>query len=50
MTTFTGPISSLRAFGRTFIIVNDQTAAFELLDKKSLICSDRPVAPFGGQM
>lgn len=45
-----GPISSIKAFGTTFFIVNDRKIAFDLLDKRSARYSDRPLFPFGGQM
>lgn len=41
-----GPISSLTVLGQHFIIINDQNAAIELLDRKSLIYSDRLLSPF----
>lgn len=46
----TGPISSIKAFGTTFFIVNDRKIAFDLLDKRSARYSDRPSFPFGGEM
>ncbi|KLO09949.1 cytochrome P450 [Schizopora paradoxa] len=45
-----GPISSLKAFGKTIIIINDIEVATDLLDKRSLIYSERPVSIFGGIM
>ncbi|KLO09947.1 cytochrome P450 [Schizopora paradoxa] len=45
-----GPISSLQAFGKTFMIVNDIQTAVDLLDKRSSIYSERPISVFGGEM
>lgn len=45
-----GPISSVSVLGTTFIILNDAQLAIDMLDKKSLIYSSRPVIPFSGEM
>ena len=45
-----GPISSVTVFGTTLILVNDRKTAFELLDKRSAIHSDRPVMTFASEM
>lgn len=47
---YSGPISSLKAFGKTIIILNDVQTTTDLLDKKSLIYSERPISIFGGVM
>lgn len=49
-TFIVGSISSVSTFGQTFIIINDMTLADELLEKKSLIYSDRYVPTFGAKM
>ena len=36
---------SLRAFGKTIIVINDYRTAVTLLDQRSAIYSDRPVLP-----
>ncbi|PYI05543.1 O-methylsterigmatocystin oxidoreductase [Aspergillus sclerotiicarbonarius CBS 121057] len=41
-----GPISSIRVFGETLIILNDARLAVELLEKRSVIYSDRPSGHF----
>lgn len=46
----TGPISSVSVLGTTIVILNDAQLAFDMLDKKSLIYSSRPVVTFGGEM
>lgn len=45
-----GPISSVTSLGSTFIILNDQKIAVDLLDKRSMHYSSRPVFVFGGKM
>ncbi|KAI5118228.1 hypothetical protein M0805_000724 [Coniferiporia weirii] len=45
-----GPISSLSVLGTTIIILNDAQVAFDLLEKRSAIYSDRPSFPFGGDI
>ncbi|KAL5534784.1 hypothetical protein ACEPAG_1248 [Sanghuangporus baumii] len=45
-----GPISSVTAFGKTLVILNDSNIASELLDKRSAIFSSRPKMVFGGEM
>lgn len=45
-----GPISSVQAFGKIFIIVNDNQTAVDLLDKRSSIYSERPTSLFAGEM
>lgn len=41
-----GRISSLSTMGKTIIVINDQTTAIDLLEKRSTIYSDRAVTPF----
>lgn len=41
-----GPISTVSVLGQRLIILNDARLAFELLEKKSVIYSDRPKLPF----
>ena len=41
-----GPISSVPALGTTLIIINDEKAAVELLDKRGSMYSSRPLMPF----
>ncbi|OOF95350.1 hypothetical protein ASPCADRAFT_207823 [Aspergillus carbonarius ITEM 5010] len=41
-----GPISSVTVFGETLIILNDAQLAVELLEKRSVIYSDRPSGHF----
>ncbi|BCS17694.1 cytochrome P450 [Aspergillus puulaauensis] len=41
-----GPISTVSVLGQRLIILNDARLAFELLEKKSVIYSDRPTLPF----
>ncbi|GLA03815.1 hypothetical protein AnigIFM60653_003830 [Aspergillus niger] len=41
-----GPISSVQVFGETLIIVNDARIAVELMEKRSVIHSDRPSLTF----
>ena len=45
-----GPISSIKSMGLTFIIVNDATIAFDLLERRASIYSDRYVPTFAGEM
>ncbi|EMD33615.1 hypothetical protein CERSUDRAFT_159814 [Gelatoporia subvermispora B] len=40
-----GDLVSLRFFGQTIVIINSPQVAFEMLDKKSSIYSDRPQSP-----
>ena len=47
---YEGPISSVHALGSTLIIINDAQTAFDLLEKHSLIYSDRPQTVFAGKM
>lgn len=46
----TGPISSISIFGQHIVIINEMKLAFEMLDKKSSLFSDRPVLQFAGVM
>jgi cytochrome P450 len=41
---------SITAFGQVFIIVNSTQVAYDLLSKKSIIHSGRPVLQFCGDM
>ncbi|KAL4801867.1 cytochrome P450 [Aspergillus unguis] len=41
-----GPISTLTVLGQRLIILNDAQAAFEILEKKSIVSSNRPSLPF----
>ena len=50
LNTIIGPISSVEVFGQHIIILNEKRLAFELLDKRSSIYSDRPTMIFGGEM
>lgn len=45
-----GPICSLRVFGQTFMLVNDNKVAVDLLEKRSSIYCSRPTFTFGGEM
>ncbi|TDL20089.1 cytochrome P450 [Rickenella mellea] len=45
-----GPISSVSVFGQTMILINDAQIAYDLLEKKSSIYSDRPSLVFAGEM
>ena len=45
-----GPLSSVEVFGERLIIINDARIAFDLLEKRSSIYSDRPRMVFGGEM
>ncbi|KAL5046488.1 hypothetical protein BDW71DRAFT_181799 [Aspergillus fruticulosus] len=41
-----GPISTVSVLGQRLVILNDARLAFDLLEKKSAIYSDRPELPF----
>lgn len=41
-----GPLSCLSVFGRKIMIISDYSVAFDLLEKRNNIYSDRPLAPF----
>lgn len=45
-----GPLSSVTALGQTVVIISDYSIAFDLLDKRSVNYSDRPVLNFCGEM
>lgn len=45
-----GPISSVSIFGKNIIILNDAKAAFNLLEKKSSLYSNRPTFHMAGEM
>ncbi|KAG5644939.1 hypothetical protein DXG03_007404 [Asterophora parasitica] len=45
-----GDICSVTVLGQPFIILNSAKAAYEMLDKKSPIYSDRPVLQMGGEL
>lgn len=45
-----GPISSLSVLGQTIVVISDHKAAFDLLDKRNAIYSERPVMHFAGEM
>lgn len=45
-----GPISSVNALGTRMVILNDAQAAFDLLDKKASVYSDRPCPEFFGKV
>ncbi|KAG5654671.1 hypothetical protein H0H81_009920 [Sphagnurus paluster] len=45
-----GDISSITVLGQPMIILNSAKAAYEMLDKKSPIYSDRPVLQMGGNL
>ncbi|KAJ7708746.1 cytochrome P450 [Mycena rosella] len=45
-----GDISSVSVFGQQLTILNGVQAAMDILDKKSSICSDRPIVPMGGEL
>ncbi|KAK2042897.1 cytochrome P450 [Colletotrichum somersetense] len=45
-----GPISSITAMGTTMVILNDLDIASELLEKRSIKHSSRPLQVFAGQM
>lgn len=43
--TCLGPLMSLRTMGQTILVVNSATVAKDLLEKRGLTWSDRPVFP-----
>jgi len=45
-----GPMSSISIFGQHIVVINEMKLAFEMLDKKSSLFSDRPVLQFAGVM
>ncbi|KAJ7726908.1 cytochrome P450 [Mycena metata] len=45
-----GPISSLTALGRHFIIISDMQTTMELLEKRSTVYAGRPTFTFAGEM
>ena len=45
-----GPISSVEVFGQRIIILNEHDVAFQLLDERSSVYSDRPTMVFVGEM
>ncbi|RDB20518.1 hypothetical protein Hypma_012422 [Hypsizygus marmoreus] len=45
-----GDISSVTVLGQTIIVINSAQAAFDMLDKKSPIYSDRPTLEMGGNL
>ncbi|RAH70575.1 cytochrome P450 [Aspergillus aculeatinus CBS 121060] len=45
-----GPISSVTVMGRTFVILNDVSLAFEMLERRGAIYSSRPRQVFCGDM
>jgi hypothetical protein len=45
-----GGVMSLSVFGHTLIILNSTKAAFDLLDKRSSIYSDRPHLVMAGDL
>ena len=45
-----GPISNISVLGQTIIIISDYKTAFDLLDKRNVNYSDRPVLNFCGEM
>ncbi|EAU84016.2 cytochrome P450 [Coprinopsis cinerea okayama7 len=45
-----GDITSISIFGQEMIVINSMKAAVDMLDKKSLIYSDRPVIEMGGEL
>ncbi|KAI6021238.1 cytochrome P450 [Pisolithus marmoratus] len=45
-----GDMTHLEIFGRHVVILNSANAAVEMLEKKSLIYSDRPVIPMCGEL
>lgn len=42
-----GPISSLTVLGQTIVIIHDRNMASELMDKRAVNHSGRPIMPFG---
>lgn len=47
---FTGDIVSISVLGQDLVILNSAKTAVEMLDKKGLIYSDRPVVQMGGEL
>ena len=45
-----GPISSVTVLGQTIVILHDQKAAYELMEKRSAIYSSRPHMEFADEM
>ncbi|PFH52584.1 hypothetical protein AMATHDRAFT_74066 [Amanita thiersii Skay4041] len=45
-----GDICSVTVLGQPIIILNSRKAAYEMLDKKSVIYSDRPTLQMGGEL
>lgn len=45
-----GPISSVTALGQTIILIHDREAASELLEKRALTNSARPVSTFANDL
>lgn len=45
-----GDIVSISIFGQTIIVLNSVEAAIDMLEKKSVIYSDRPVLQMGGEL
>ncbi|KAJ7798112.1 cytochrome P450 [Mycena olivaceomarginata] len=45
-----GDISSVSVFGQQLTIINGVQVAMDILDKKSVLCSDRPVVTMGGEL
>jgi len=48
--SLTGDIIHLQIFGQHLVILNSSKAAVEMLDKKSVKYSDRPILPFVGDL
>jgi len=45
-----GDIASISIFGQTIVVLNSVDAAIDMLEKKSVIYSDRPVLQMGGEL
>lgn len=45
-----GPISCVNVLGQRIMIISDYRTALSLLDKRSLLYSDRPFLHFSGEM
>ena len=45
-----GNIVSISIFGQTIVVLNSVDAAIDMLEKKSVIYSDRPVLQMGGEL
>lgn len=45
-----GPITYLHVFGQGLVFLNTPEAAFDLLDKRGAICSDRPRFVMAGEL